>query len=128
MHQSFSGRFRRELGFLRRQFLQDGTRPFADVLSAELVGRTLAALGTTWYDRIYSAGVRGTGLRHLASQPLAMSGRGTESGSRVAPGPAPGSRVLNTVYSASAGHGVRPAAARPSSRPREAGLRSVRSR
>jgi len=54
MRQPFSGRFRWELGFLRRQFLQDGLRPFADVLSADLVGRTLAAIGTAWYDRIYT--------------------------------------------------------------------------
>jgi hypothetical protein len=54
VRQSTSGRFRQELGFLRRQFLQDGLRPFADVLSADLVGRALAALGTAWYDRIYT--------------------------------------------------------------------------
>jgi hypothetical protein len=54
MRPSFSRRFRRELGFLRRQFLQDDLRPFADVLSANLVGRALAAIGTAWYDRIYT--------------------------------------------------------------------------
>jgi hypothetical protein len=54
MRQSFSGRFRREVGFLRRQFLQDGSLPFADVLSADLVARALAAIGTAWYERVYT--------------------------------------------------------------------------
>ena len=54
MRQSFPGRFQRELGFLRRQFLQGGGLPFADVLSADLVGRALAAIGTAWYDRVYT--------------------------------------------------------------------------
>ena len=54
MRQSYFGRFRWELGLLRRQFLQDGSLPFADVLSAALVARALVAVGTAWYDRIYT--------------------------------------------------------------------------
>lgn len=54
MRQSISGRFRRQTEFLRRQFLQGGSLPFADVLSADLVGRALAAIGTAWYDRVYT--------------------------------------------------------------------------
>jgi hypothetical protein len=49
-----SGRLRRQVEFLRRQFLQAGGLPFADVLSADLVGRALAAIGTAWYDRVYA--------------------------------------------------------------------------
>ena len=54
MRQSCSGRFRQQVGFLRRQFLQGGGLPFADVLSADLVAQALTAIGGVWYDRIYS--------------------------------------------------------------------------
>jgi hypothetical protein len=54
MRQSISGRSRRQAEFLRRQFLQGGGLPFTNVLSADLVGRTLAAIGTAWYDRVYT--------------------------------------------------------------------------
>jgi hypothetical protein len=54
MRQSCPGRFRHEVVFLRRQFIQDGGLPFADVLSADLVGQALAAIGTAWYDRVYT--------------------------------------------------------------------------
>ena len=54
MRQSISRRFRRQAEFLRRQFLQDGGLPFTDVLSADLVCQALAAIGTAWYDRIYT--------------------------------------------------------------------------
>src|SRR5262245_21638245 len=54
MRQSCPGRFRHQVEVLRRQFLQDGRLPFADVLSAALVGRALAAVGTAWYDRVYT--------------------------------------------------------------------------
>jgi hypothetical protein len=54
MRPSCPGRFRHQVEFLRRQFLQDGRLPFADVLSADLVGRALAAVGTAWYDRVYT--------------------------------------------------------------------------
>ena len=53
---SFSthGRFRQQVRFLRRQFLQDGELPFTDVLSDETVTQALAALNVVWLDRIYS--------------------------------------------------------------------------
>jgi IS4 transposase len=54
MRQSCHGRFRRHVELLRRQFLQGGGLPFADVLSADLVTRALTAVGGLWYDRIYS--------------------------------------------------------------------------
>src|SRR5262245_23439988 len=53
MAQSFSGRFRRQVEFLRRQFLQGGL-PLADVLSADLVRQVLTAVGAVWYDRVYT--------------------------------------------------------------------------
>ena len=48
------GRFRQQMRFLRRQFLQDGTFPFSDVLSESIVGQALAAIKVSWLDRIYS--------------------------------------------------------------------------
>ena len=48
------GRFRQQVRFLRRQFLQDGDLPFTDVLSGETVTQALAALNLVWLDRIYS--------------------------------------------------------------------------
>lgn len=48
------GRFRQQIRFLRRQFLQDGELPFSDVLSAEIVEQALAALDVVWNDRIYT--------------------------------------------------------------------------
>ena len=53
---SFSnhGRFRQQVRFLRRQFLQDGELPFTDVLSERSVTQALKALNVVWLDRIYS--------------------------------------------------------------------------
>ncbi len=53
---SFSthGRFRQQVRFLRRQFLQDGELPFTDVLSEATVAYALAALNVVWLDRSYS--------------------------------------------------------------------------
>jgi DDE family transposase len=53
---SFSnqGRFRQQVRFLRRQFLQDGELPFTDVLSEGTVTHALKALNVDWLDRIYS--------------------------------------------------------------------------
>jgi hypothetical protein len=48
------GRFRQQESFLRRQFLQDGDLPFADVLSDGIVAQALKALDVVWLDRIYS--------------------------------------------------------------------------
>ena len=53
---SFSnhGRFRQQVRFLRRQFLQDGDLPFTDVLSTKTVSQALTAADVVWKDRIYS--------------------------------------------------------------------------
>ena len=47
-------RFREQVRFLRRQFLQDGDLPFTDVLSERAVTQALTALDVVWLDRIYS--------------------------------------------------------------------------
>jgi hypothetical protein len=54
MRHSNQGRFRHQMQFLRRQFLQDGDLPFTDVLSEDLVTQTLLAVGVFWKDRVYS--------------------------------------------------------------------------
>ena len=53
---SFSNheRFRQQVRFLRRQFLQDGELPFTDVLSEGTVTQALKALNVVWLDRVYS--------------------------------------------------------------------------
>jgi hypothetical protein len=48
------GRFRQQVKFLRRQFLQDGDLPFSNVLSEEVVAHALTAISACWLDRIYS--------------------------------------------------------------------------
>src|SRR3954463_13185363 len=53
MLHSNPGTFHAQLGFLRRQFLQDGDLPFTNVLTEEIVEQALAALGG-WLDRIFS--------------------------------------------------------------------------
>jgi DDE family transposase len=54
MRHSNQGRFRQQVQFLRRQFLQDGDLPFTEVLSEDLVTRTIKAVGVVWRDRIYT--------------------------------------------------------------------------
>jgi len=54
MRDSNQGRFRQQLRFLRRQFLQDGDLPFSNVLSEEIVSRALTAINVFWNDRIIS--------------------------------------------------------------------------
>jgi Transposase DDE domain len=51
---SIRGRFREQVRFLRRQFLQDGELPFKDALSESAVAQALKALDVVWLDRIYS--------------------------------------------------------------------------
>ena len=53
---SFSnqGRFRQQVRFLRRQFLQDGELQFTDVLSEGTITHALKALNVVWLDRVYS--------------------------------------------------------------------------
>ncbi len=48
------GRFRQQVRFLRRQFLQDGDLPFTNVLSEQIVSQALTAIQAFWMDRIYS--------------------------------------------------------------------------
>ena len=52
---SFSnhGRFRQQVRFLQRQFLQDGDLPFTDVLSEKTVKQALKAVNVAWLDRVY---------------------------------------------------------------------------
>src|SRR5215471_5895468 len=54
MRYSNHGRFRQQVRFLRRQFLQDGDLPFSNVLSEEVVTGALTATSMCWLDRIYS--------------------------------------------------------------------------
>lgn len=54
MRHSNQGRFRQQVQFLRRQFAQDDALPFSDILSEDLVARTLTAVDVFWIDRIYS--------------------------------------------------------------------------
>ena len=53
MRDSNQGRFRQQVSFLRRQFLQDGDLPFCNVLSEEIVAQALTAIDVCWKDRIY---------------------------------------------------------------------------
>lgn len=53
MGYSNQGRLRQQIGFLRRQFLQEGDLPFANVLSQEIVTEALTAAKITWNDRVY---------------------------------------------------------------------------
>ena len=53
MRYSNQGWFRRQMQFLKRQFLQDGDLPFTDVLTEDLVSQALATI-SGWLDRIYS--------------------------------------------------------------------------
>jgi Transposase DDE domain len=46
--------FRQQARFLRHQFLQDGGLPFSDILSEDIIARSLTAIKTCWLDRIYS--------------------------------------------------------------------------
>ena len=48
------GRFRQQISFLRRQFLQDNELPFSDVLSQKIVEQALTAVGVVWNDGIYT--------------------------------------------------------------------------
>jgi hypothetical protein len=53
MRRSRQRSVREQVGFLRRQFLQDGDLPFTDVLTEEVITDALAAVGV-WLDRIFS--------------------------------------------------------------------------
>ena len=47
------GRFRQQIRFLRRQFLQDGDLPFCNILSEQIISKAVTAIETCWLDRIY---------------------------------------------------------------------------
>ena len=48
------GRFRQQLSFLRRQFLQEGELPFSDVLSDNIIKQALVDADVVWNERIYT--------------------------------------------------------------------------
>jgi hypothetical protein len=48
------GRFRQQVRFLRRQFLQDGDLPFATALSEATITPALKSLDAPWKDRVFS--------------------------------------------------------------------------
>jgi hypothetical protein len=54
MRYSSGERFRQQVRFLQRQFLQGGGLPFSNVLSEGIVGQALTAVEVCWTDRIYS--------------------------------------------------------------------------
>ena len=54
MPYSNQGWFRRQFGFLRRQFLQEGDLPFTSVLSEATIAPALEAIDVRWKDRIYT--------------------------------------------------------------------------
>src|SRR3954470_11153704 len=53
MRRPHPGSFRQQAALLRRQFLQDGGRPFTDVLTDEVLADALAAVGH-WLGRVFS--------------------------------------------------------------------------
>jgi hypothetical protein len=53
MRHSNQERFRHQVQFLRRQFLQDGELPFTNVLTEVVIAQALAAV-TGWLDRVFS--------------------------------------------------------------------------
>src|SRR6478752_5135119 len=48
------GRLRQQVDTLRREFLQEGELPFADVLSAGCLAEALAEIRRPWKDRIFT--------------------------------------------------------------------------
>jgi hypothetical protein len=48
------GRCRCQFQFLKRQFLQEGELPFANVLTAETIAPALKAIDVAWKDRVYT--------------------------------------------------------------------------
>ena len=54
MRDCTQGRFRQQLSFLRRQFLQEGELPFSDVLSETIVKQALLEADVVWNERIYT--------------------------------------------------------------------------
>ena len=54
MYNLNQGRFRQQVSFLRRQFLQEGELSFTDVLSEKTITPALEAITACWKDRVYT--------------------------------------------------------------------------
>jgi hypothetical protein len=54
MRHPSNGRLRNQVDTLRRQFLQEGSLPFADVLTTGCLEEALREIKVTWNDRIYT--------------------------------------------------------------------------
>ena len=54
MRCSNPARFRQQVRFLQRQFLQEGELPFTNVLSGETISQALTMAEVVWKDRIYT--------------------------------------------------------------------------
>jgi hypothetical protein len=54
MRPALHGRFRRQVEFLRMQFLQDGGLPFTDVLTAECISKIVEEIQLSWNECIYT--------------------------------------------------------------------------
>ncbi len=54
MLRSNSVRTRRQVRFLRRQFLQDGELPFTDLLTVKVISQALSDAEVVWNERIYT--------------------------------------------------------------------------
>ena len=54
MHYCIYGRFRQQVKFLRRQFLQDADLPFTAALSEATIAPALQSIEACWKDRIFS--------------------------------------------------------------------------
>jgi hypothetical protein len=54
MQFSNQGHLREQVGFLRRQYVQDESLPFSDILTHDFVGQALATVEGVWKDRIYT--------------------------------------------------------------------------
>src|SRR4051794_5946330 len=51
---SSHGRFRRQVGSLLHQFLQEGRLPFTDVLTSQSLSEAMEQIKSPWKDRIYT--------------------------------------------------------------------------
>jgi Transposase DDE domain len=51
---SRQGRFRQQVAFVRRQFLQEGQLPFTDILSTDCFSQALETIGVRWNDGIFT--------------------------------------------------------------------------
>jgi hypothetical protein len=54
MRLSRQGRFRQQVAFVRRQFLQEGRLPFTEILTTQCFSQALETIGISWNDRIFT--------------------------------------------------------------------------